>query len=791
MTSPTYRFGEFRLDPARHELWRGDDELSLRHKVFACIVYLIENRDRAVGRDELIEAIWGEVHLSDSVLGHAIRHARQALGDSGDDQHVIQTVRGFGYRWAVPVEVEESAEERAAPTVAETRNRRRRILGWALAAVLAVGALAAAAIYLRPRADSRDPAVPPLRPETGDIALLLPVTVETDADAEAEHGWARLGLMALISERLRAAGQAVVPSDTVIALLQGRTARPGADELRRLTAATGARLVLAARAQVTGTRWLISVHSLAGAQPPLSAVGESHDPLAAARLAADRLAASLGLTPAADEPEREPALQMLLQRIEAAALAQQMEVARALIEEADPALRRHPEVRFHRASLDFYGHRLDAAQAALEALLKEVPADRDRVFRARVLNRLAAVHATRGDRVTAEPLMQEAARLLEGLDTLPILAAIHVNLGNVAQEERADFTGARAHMAQARRIFEAIGDIDGLAALDFNVGILEARRERYVEARRYLESAAERRAAVHNVGGELTALSYMIEIDLLLLDPQTASTLVPRLDELLARTTNPGLISRANLSLAYLLDADGRLGAADSLLRETLALTEKHEDLDMPRMEALTELAEHRVRDGDTGGARRAARQVIAALADDPAGVYDDVRGRAWLALVRSRLTGDDLSGAEAAVTAMRAWADGGDTRATKIYAALASAELAAARGSHDAAGIAFERALALADRSRVPLRLLQVAESYVPWLLADGGKGRRDPGRALLVAERLADHADQHYDAALVRLRAYHALGPASAWRKALARVRSLAGERRIPPELESLPTG
>ena len=68
-----YRFGEFRLDPVRHELWRGSTEVALPRKVFACIVYLIQHRDRVVGREELMQSIWGHVHLTDSTLGQAIR----------------------------------------------------------------------------------------------------------------------------------------------------------------------------------------------------------------------------------------------------------------------------------------------------------------------------------------------------------------------------------------------------------------------------------------------------------------------------------------------------------------------------------------------------------------------------------------------------------------------------------------------------------------------------------------------------------------------------------------------
>jgi len=78
-----YRFGEFELDTASRELRRSGEAIELTIKAFSCVLYLIENRNRAVDRDELMLAVWGHVHLTESVLGQAIRHARQALSDSG------------------------------------------------------------------------------------------------------------------------------------------------------------------------------------------------------------------------------------------------------------------------------------------------------------------------------------------------------------------------------------------------------------------------------------------------------------------------------------------------------------------------------------------------------------------------------------------------------------------------------------------------------------------------------------------------------------------------------------
>src|SRR5690554_3706687 len=104
MQSRVYSFGRYRIDPTRHEFWYGDERINLQLKVFECLVYLLEHRDRAVCRDELISAVWGRVDVSDNVLNQTITHARHAVGDTAEDQRVIRTVRRFGYCWVQRVE---------------------------------------------------------------------------------------------------------------------------------------------------------------------------------------------------------------------------------------------------------------------------------------------------------------------------------------------------------------------------------------------------------------------------------------------------------------------------------------------------------------------------------------------------------------------------------------------------------------------------------------------------------------------------------------------------------------
>src|SRR5512144_312997 len=115
MSRPVYRFGECTIDPSARELRTGGALATLSPKVFDCLIYLIENRERAVGRDELIAAVWGKVDVTDTLLGQTVLKARRAVGDSGNGQNFIRTVPRFGYRWVADITVNEGAGAKSPP----------------------------------------------------------------------------------------------------------------------------------------------------------------------------------------------------------------------------------------------------------------------------------------------------------------------------------------------------------------------------------------------------------------------------------------------------------------------------------------------------------------------------------------------------------------------------------------------------------------------------------------------------------------------------------------------------
>src|SRR5262252_2885404 len=109
-----YRFDAFELDFAAVELRVDGKALSLEPQVFGLLALLVENRDRLVSKDEIVEKIWDGRVVSDAAIASRVKSARQALGDDGRSQRFIKTLHGQGYRFVGETEVVRSAAARPA-----------------------------------------------------------------------------------------------------------------------------------------------------------------------------------------------------------------------------------------------------------------------------------------------------------------------------------------------------------------------------------------------------------------------------------------------------------------------------------------------------------------------------------------------------------------------------------------------------------------------------------------------------------------------------------------------------
>ena len=103
-----YLFEDCVLDIDKRELRRGADAVSVTPQVFDLLDYLIRNRERVVSKDDLISAIWQGRIVSDAALTTRLNAARSAVGDNGEEQHLIRTLPRKGFRFVGVVREERS-----------------------------------------------------------------------------------------------------------------------------------------------------------------------------------------------------------------------------------------------------------------------------------------------------------------------------------------------------------------------------------------------------------------------------------------------------------------------------------------------------------------------------------------------------------------------------------------------------------------------------------------------------------------------------------------------------------
>ena len=104
-----FLFRDHLLDTDRRELSREQVPIAVEPQVFDLVVHLMQNRDRVVSKDELIDKIWHGRSVSESTLTSRINAARKAIGDSGASQTLIRTIARKGFRFVGDVEAKENA----------------------------------------------------------------------------------------------------------------------------------------------------------------------------------------------------------------------------------------------------------------------------------------------------------------------------------------------------------------------------------------------------------------------------------------------------------------------------------------------------------------------------------------------------------------------------------------------------------------------------------------------------------------------------------------------------------
>lgn len=794
------RFGSHLIDLATRELSDDGRLLQLSPRVFDCIAYLIEHRDRAVGRDELMAALWGKADVADTQLAQVILRARRATGDSGEAQQTIRTVAGFGYRWvaetledgeasaaidlpptagSVPQEADEKATSPPAGNAAsrDERPSRRRMLGilaaLLLAAVVAAGLLSSRLGGEKDRSANVAPTGFAVDKVDRTIAV-LPATI----DATGEWDWLRLGAMEFVAGRLRHAGQIVAPSENVISIMRST---PDANAMpAALKQALDPRWIVAPMLRKYDSGWTVRLELSARGREPREFQGQADDPIAAARIATERLLGTFGPAAAsAGEAPTAPA-EELLSRVDAALLTDDVVGARRLLADTSDAVRATPEVRLRQAAIEFTAGRNEAAASALEALLPEVPAETDPLLRARIVSQISAAHVRLGRAADAEAEASAALALLKDLDAPALLGKTYMRRG-VARSELGRNDAALADFAQARMAMQLAGDTLGIALVELNEGALNGLQGHLTDALASFQRA-EKHFERFGVPGELAnAVTNQVLAHRLLLEPDEALAASERSLSLLGHLASVEATHLIQVRRAQALADVGRWSEASTQLDELARAVDKTQEAEIWAI-ADTERARIALARGRPQAALDLAAPVVETLL---APEFVSTRQDAWLIAIQAmRLLGRERDAADA-VAQFVAWADQSGNQSLAVHARLAQAEQAEDAHRTEDAEKLYAGALAAANQGNVPTDVADVAISYANALIARG-----ELERAVPVVGRIDRYATHSYPAALLQVRLYRALGQTEAWRSALAHARALAGERPFPVDLGTEPT-
>ena len=790
----TYRFDGFALNPATRELRRGGEPVALPARAFDCLAYLIERRERAVGRDELIAAVWGRVEISDALLGHTIVKIRRSLGDTGNEQRTIRTVPRFGYRWAMPVEVvvdiepavvESPPPEPALPAVpASDPPGSRRVVAparWprsrriALAGSVVVALAGAVVAFTRMRDAELAPVpspehasvVVPAEEATATAAMVLPAEVDAPEDSQ----WLRLGVMDLVANRLRAAALPAMPSESVVSLLRQRKPVAGDDLLHDPSLADAAALRVLPRVVLAGKRWQVRLDAF-GAQRALGVEAQDDDAIVAARKAADELLRRFGRTPAAIAA-RPAELDDLLQRSGAAMLADQLAQARDLVAAAPPALQQQPALEHRMAQIELRSGDYDAAEVRMHALLDRREPALDDALRARALLTLAAAQVRSGRAALAGDLYDEAIALGAKLADHEVLGVARLGRGAVfAQEGRYD--EATGMLSRARTELAAVGDGLGIASVDVNLGEFLLMQHRPAEAASLIERAVRQFERLGAREGRAYALAVQVAAQLELLDSDGALATSERVLPFEQQTNNQRMRWTLARARADALVGAGRAVDAAAVLTRIEAESDPKRDAVVRAQAALASARVARGRDDPATALEAVTGALVPALRDaDPT---------SWTrALVlRAELERGRSDAAAVTTASLRTWAADAHDDWRTMQATAAEAAQAAFEGRREPALELYAKAMRAAERSNVPADLVAIGAPYLD-LLVDASQ--LDAAQA--VSGRIAAWAGHDPRVVAAQARMFRALGQDDAARgveEAASHRNLAAGKGRAP---------
>jgi DNA-binding winged helix-turn-helix (wHTH) protein len=113
----TFRFGPFLLDSRTRQLLRDGREVALSPKAFQLLLVLVENRSRAMSREELHQQLWPSTFVLETNLAGLVAEVRRTLEDTADKPTFVRTMHRFGYWFIGDVHQSDASVESGGPAM--------------------------------------------------------------------------------------------------------------------------------------------------------------------------------------------------------------------------------------------------------------------------------------------------------------------------------------------------------------------------------------------------------------------------------------------------------------------------------------------------------------------------------------------------------------------------------------------------------------------------------------------------------------------------------------------------
>ncbi|GAB4187643.1 MAG: hypothetical protein Tsb002_13110 [Wenzhouxiangellaceae bacterium] len=510
-----YIINKLTIDTSARLLYRDGLPVSIPRRAFDCLSVLIEHRDRVIGRDELIQKIWGHCDISDNQLSQTILLVRRLLDDDGVKQRMIRTVSGIGYHWQGEVQIAPDSPELApsnpplepessanpthiaatltildqaddipaendvslptsTTTVTDTNPKvqeslLQKLVSWPSIAKSITTLLILAAYYLI-STDS-------MESTTNATAVHGSVWVlPTEIDDSQADSWVPVGLMSLISDSLRVNGFRVTPIESVLPVINSRRQQDQPLDTGFLQDRFNADIVIRSTARLDDETWTVRLTAERRALPAVEITQTDEQLIEAIVAAVDALLIRLEKVPYRPAGTASKTLTAMKEWYRQGNYAR----VHKELNQLSPQIRQQIETRFLEAQLADaeadYTHALDTL---LEIL------NHPELHRKPVQHAMALLLQTEIERALDEPARLEnidkAITILRQQEAQVELASALL-LGGRFMARLNQTEPAKQYLIEARTLFITLDDRVGAAQVNYELARMTYKQGHHYEA---------------------------------------------------------------------------------------------------------------------------------------------------------------------------------------------------------------------------------------------------------------------------------------------------------------------